>query len=170
MRGGCDVHNMGVRGSRQMKLMLKGLRMLTVEHVGPHKALTWYPLINPYMEITCAPLPKTLRSRSLNFTISSTRKVPIFKGSQLALHHYKKTKTRTSLRYVKILLVLVSLSSWRFFNHKLNHRRVFGQHPIGALCWFFVLLFFIFSIGAWKHYQLTNDFCESSIIFLTLLL
>lgn len=90
---GCDVRDMGVGGSRQMKLVSeKGLHVPTIEHVGPHEALTWYPFKNPYMEITCAPLPKILGSWGLNSTISSTRKVPIFKGSQSALYHYKKTK------------------------------------------------------------------------------
>ena len=82
---------------------------------------------------------EALRSRNLKLQIFSTRKALAFMESLSSYTPLYKHQTSLSLRYVKFLQTLTSLSSERFFYHWLNIRRVFGRHPIGVLCRFFIL-------------------------------
>ena len=107
---------------------------------------------------------RTLRSRNIN-------SISFIQGKILCLWGLGQPYTTiqapsllfSSPRYIKTSLALILLSYWRFFYHWLNFRRVFGQHPIGALCRFFTLLFFRYSIGMRVDDQLTGNFFPSSI-------
>ena len=78
-------------------------------------------------------------------------------GILISLPPLYKHQASSYLRYAKIHLGLVSLSYLRFFHHWLNLQRVFGRHPIGALC-----RFFRYPINACLDDQLIDHFCASS--------
>ena len=124
--------------------------------------------IHGKLEITCASRPKILPHNQISYTwegdpkylgiLLSTRKVPRIKrfGST-------QTPNLNLLKVREFSLTLALLSSWWFFYHWLNFRRVFGWYPISAL--WLVLLFY--SLGApidtCVDDQLTNSFCASLV-------
>ena len=105
---------------------------------------------------------KALGSLSINFVSSILGKI---------LHSWDLSWPFTTIKAPSLLipkahkksLTLTLLSSWWLFFHWLNLRRVFGQHPIGALCWFLVFLFLGHPIGALVDSQLNDNFCASSL-------
>ena len=90
-------------------------------------------------------------------------------GNSLVLRDLSQLSTTieainlTLLEVREFSLTIALLSSWRFFYHWLNLRRVFGRYSIGSL--WLVLPFCSSStpIGMCLDDQLIDDFCASSV-------